>query len=101
MCRNPKYIIWWLIGNDFLDSKLSKYQCGFWKGYSSQYCLILMVEKWGQCIEKGGTSGALLTDLSKSFDCLSHDLLIAKLKAYGFSYEALKLIFSYLSMRFQ
>ena len=83
--------------NDFLDSKLSQYQCGFRKGYSSQYCLILMLEKWKQCIDKGGSSGALLLDLSKSFDCLSHDLLIAKLKPYGFSYEALKLIYCYLS----
>ena len=56
-----------------------------------------MLEKRKQCIDKGGSSGAVLTDLSKSFDCLSRDLLIAKLKAYGFSYEALKLIYSYLS----
>ena len=87
--------------NAFLDSKLSPYQCGFRKGYNSQYCLILMLEKWKNCIDKGGSSGALLTDLSKAFDCLSHDLLIAKLKAYGFSYEALKLIYSYLSTRSQ
>ncbi len=32
--------------NDFFDSKLSQYQCGFRKGYSSQYCLLLMLEKW-------------------------------------------------------
>ena len=87
--------------NAFLDSKLSPYQRGFRKGYNSQYCLILMLEKWKNCIDKGGSSGALLTDLSKAFDCLSHDLLIAKLKAFGFSYEALKLIYSYLSTRSQ
>ena len=43
---------------------------------------------------KGGFAGALLTDLSKAFDCLSHELLIAKVSAYGFSYHALKLIYS-------
>ena len=45
--------------------------------------------------------GILLTDLSKAFDCISHDLLIAKLKAYGFSYKSLSLIKNYLSNRYQ
>ena len=40
--------------------------------------------------------GALLTDLSKACDCLNHDLLIAKLNAYGFSLPALRLIHDYL-----
>ena len=44
--------------------------------------------------------GVLLTDLSKAFDCLLHDLLIAKLKAYGFDHQSLKLINS-LTGRFQ
>ena len=87
--------------NDFFESKLSQFQCGFRKGYSAQYCLIRMVERWKRCIDKGGASGALLTDLSKAFDCISHDLLIAKLNAYGFSYDSLKLIHSYLSVRKQ
>ena len=41
--------------------------------------------------------GALLTDLSKEFDCLSHDLLIAKINAYGFSIAALRSVQNYLS----
>ena len=44
---------------------------------------------------------ALLTDLSKVFDCISHDLIIAKLEAYGFHIDALKLIHDYLSNRKQ
>ena len=44
---------------------------------------------------------AILTDLSKAFDCLSHDLLIAKLEAYGFDKSALKLIHDYLKNRMQ
>ena len=45
----------------------------------------------------GGAFGALITDLSKAFDCLSHELLIAKLEAYGFDEKSLKLIYNYLS----
>ena len=60
-----------------------------------------MTEKWRQCLDKGGISGALLTDLSKAFDCLLHDLLIARLAAYGFDYDALVFIQSYLSERQQ
>ena len=55
-----------------------------------------MIEKWKSAVDKGKSFGALLTDLSKAFDCLSHDLLLAKLHAYGFSLSALKLIHSYL-----
>ena len=46
-------------------------------------------------------SGTLLTDLSKAFDCLLHDILIAKLAAHGFDYDSLVLIQSYLSERQQ
>ena len=48
-----------------------------------------------------GVSGVLLTDLSKAFDCLNHDLLIAKLHDYGFDYNSLPLIHNYLTSRFQ
>ena len=44
-------------------------------------------------------SGPLLTDLSKAFDCILHDLLIAKLAAYGFDYNSLQILKSYLSNR--
>ena len=55
-----------------------------------------MLEKWKRSLDRGKVFGALLTDLSKVFDCLNHDLLIAKLNAYGFSLPALKLIHDYL-----
>ena len=44
-----------------------------------------MTEKIKNVLDKGGIGGALLTDLSKAFDCIQHDLLIAKLHAYGFN----------------
>ena len=54
-----------------------------------------MVEKGRQCLDNGGVSGALLTDLSKAFDCILHDLLIAKLAAYGFDHNFLQMLQSY------
>ena len=78
------------------DNILSISQCGF----SSQHCLIVMLEKFKESIDRKECCGALLTDLSKAFDCLSHDILIAKLEAYGFDYISLKLMHSYLN-RFQ
>ena len=52
-------------------------------------------------LDKSGYAGALLMDLSKAFDCIDHELLIAKLHAYGLSRNALKMIHSYLSKRLQ
>ena len=60
-----------------------------------------MVERWKNAVDKGKVFGALLTDLSKAFDCLPHELIIAKLNAYGFNLPALKLMHSYLSHRKQ
>ena len=69
--------------------------------HSPQHCLVVMIEKRKICLDSKGIAGALLTDLSKAFDCLAYDLLIAKLNIYGFYYSALKLIFNYLSNRKQ
>ena len=60
-----------------------------------------MTEKWRKCLDKEEISGAILTDLSKAFDCILHDLLIAKLAAYGFDYQSLRIMESFLSNRQQ
>ena len=85
----------------YMTDKLSIFLCGFRKGMSAQNCLLFLIEKWRKCIDKNGKCGVIFTDLSKAFDCLVHDLLIAKLDAYGFDRQALKLIHNYLSNRFQ
>ena len=58
--------------------------------------LLPMIEKQRESLDSGGNFGALLTDLPKAFDCLSYDLLIAKLHAYGLDMPSLKLLHSYL-----
>ena len=55
-----------------------------------------MIEKWQRSVDGGGQAGALLTDLSKAFDCIDHELLIARLYAYGFDKNSLCFINSYL-----
>ena len=51
-----------------------------------------MLEKWKSDVDNKRNFGTLLTDLSKIFDHLSHDFLLAKLNAYGFSLPALRLV---------
>ena len=88
------------LSNHF-DNILSKFQCGFRKGYSLQHCLLLMIDKWKKAVDNNKVFGALLTDLSKAFDCICHDLLVAKLNAYGLSLPALKMVQDYLQNRKQ
>ena len=54
-----------------------------------------MLEKFRKASDEGGDYAALLTDLLKVFDCIPHDLIIAKLHAYGFNMSSLKLMSSY------
>ena len=80
---------------------LSKCQCGFRKGYSVINALLPMIEKWRESLDEGSAFRALLTDLSKAFDCLPNELLIAKLHAYRVDIPSLKLLHSYLTKRKQ
>ena len=87
--------------SNYMESFLSRYQCGFRKGFSTQHSPLFMLEKWKRAVDNGKVFGILLTNLSKAFDSLSHENLLAKLHAYGFSISALRLIYSYLANRKQ
>ena len=67
-------------------------QCCFREGYSTQHALLRLVEDLKASLDEKLIAGTVMMDLSKAFDCLPHDLLIAKLHAYGFNDNALKLL---------
>lgn len=77
---------------------MCKYQCSFRKGHKSKHALISLFEKWLNNVDQGLNNvdqgrilGALLTDLSKVFDYLPHNMVFPKLYAYGFDIKALGL----------
>ena len=57
--------------------------------------------KMEKIVNYGGVFGALLTDLSKVFDCILHDLFIAELEAYGFQTDELNLVYDYFSNKYK
>ena len=73
----------------------------FRKVYSTQRCLLAILEKQKAAIDRGEPLGAFLTDLSQAYDWLPHQFLLAKLHVYGFSISALRMIHSYLTNRKQ
>ena len=83
----------------YINNYLSPYLCGYRKSFSSQQALLSLIEIWKKVLNKKGFGGVVLIDLSKSLDTIKHDLFIAKLYAYGFNKESLKLLYNYLSNR--
>ena len=83
--------------SQYINSFLTPYICGYRKGFTIQQALLSLIQKCKIVLDSKGYGGAVLMDLSKVFDTINHDLLIAKLHAYEFSKESLKSIKSYLS----
>ena len=74
----------------FISDKISSDLCGFRKGYSTQHAIAKLIEKWRSVLDKKGIVGTILMDLSKAYDCLPIDILIAKMDAYGFGKKVLQ-----------
>ena len=79
----------------------SKYHCGFGKGFSTEHAILVMIKKMKNALENNECCAVNLTYLSKAFHCIYHDLLIAKLNAYGFDRNALNFIYDFFSDRLQ
>ena len=73
--------------SSYVDQFLSTFMCGYRKGFSTQQALFSLIERWKNTLYQNGCGGAILMYLSKAFDTINHDLLIAKLSAYGFDTE--------------
>ena len=63
---------------NFLDKSL----CGFRKGHSTQHAVSKLLQSWEIELDKSGNVGTILMDLSKAYDFVTQDLLIAKSEMY-------------------
>ena len=85
----------------FIDNLMSSFLSAYRSRYNTQHVLLRLIEQWRACLDENKVVGGILMDLSKAFDCLPHDLLIAKLEAYGVERNSLLLLMSYLKDRKQ
>ena len=82
-----------------MQNKFSIYLTGFRKNHGTQHTLLKMTETWKTKLNTGHKFGVIYMDLSKAFDSLHHELLIAKLRCYGLNQNAVEFFKSYLSNR--
>ena len=75
-----------------MQDKLSKHITGFRKSHGTQHSLMTMLEKWKSALDKEENICVLFMELSKTFDTINHDVLLAKLKTFGSSINALGLM---------
>ena len=83
--------------NNFLNELL----CGFRRAHSTQHAPFKLLQAWQKELDNSGFIGTILIDLSKAYDCLPHNLLIAKLGAYDLDRSSLRLLMDYLNSRKQ
>ena len=86
---------------NYVNNFLSKFISAHRTSYSINHVLIRLIESWKKSLDEKKFVGAVLMDLSKAFDSIPHDLLIAKMYAYGFSINAVTFFYSYLKRRKQ
>ena len=83
----------------YMNTFLNKLLCRFRKAHSTQHDLFKLLQQCQKELDNSGLVGTILMDLSKAYDCLPHDLIIAKLEAYGLSKSSLSLLLDYLTSR--
>ena len=76
----------------YFDKYFSPFISAYRKSYNTQQVLVCLLEEWRERLDKNFIMDAVLMDLSKAFDCIPHDLIIAKLTAYGIERD-LRLIY--------
>ena len=74
---------------------------GFLRGHSCCTALLKMVDDWRLAHDSKKITGSIAIDLSKAFDSICHNLLLAKLRAYGLNEDAIAFLQSYLTDRHQ
>ena len=84
-----------------MDTFLNKLFCGFRKARSTQHAAFKLLQRWQKELDNSGLVGTILKDLSKAYDCVPHDVIIAKFEVYGLSKSTLSLSLDYLTSRKQ
>ena len=85
--------------SDYVEYIFNVILCGFRKKHSTQHALFKLLQSWQKELDEKSMVATVLMDLSKAYDCIPHDLLIAKLNTYGIDGVGLLLISDYLSHR--
>ena len=86
---------------NFTDKILSKFVSAYRKPYGSNRVLLKLIEEWKKSLDDKNIIGAVLMYLSKAFDSIPHDLLMAKLYTFGLYMDAITFIYSYMKRRKQ
>ena len=82
-----------------MNHHIARFVAAYSKNYNTQHVLIRLLEEWRLYLDKNYFVGAVMTGLSKAFDCIPHVLLIAKLEASGFDNYIIRYVYSYLKNR--
>ena len=80
--------------SNYFEPFFNEILCEFRKEHSTQHPLFKLLNSWQNSLDRGGCVGSILMDLSKAYDSLPQNLLLAKLQAYGFSKESIRLFLS-------
>ena len=87
--------------SSYAEIILSNFISTYRKFYNSSHVLLRLIKNWKKSLDNKSSVGTVVMDLSKAFNCIPHDLLLAKLHAYGLSEDAVTFVYSYLKRRKQ